>query len=653
MNEATVPGPEQDRPASGSGIEVGSSMPDVSKPNETVKKVVVAVHGIGDQYSFATIQSVVNQFCVYYGQPAAVPLGNFHSGQPAYSLLPPYPPEPFERLAFAEVYWASIARDVANEKHTLEEAKRWARTIVERLRLRWYEEKKKKEGQKEAKKPVCRDEDFQLTQQVLGEMIQTIAVVDRLCFLADKAGLFTFDLKKLLDDYLGDVQIVAEFKDYRDKILATFAKLLEDVAKAFPKADIYLVAHSEGTVVALLGLLQAFRKPDPPRWTQKVRGLMTLGSPIDKHLALWPELFGKGQPSRGLERKIEWRNYYDFGDPVGFNLDSIREWIEVHHWQDVFNFQGDKHDFGFTRYPFPGKAHVDYWTDGAVFGHFISTVVETDRGDEGKDEGKKDGSDRTKTKPPSSQPSDVGVKRRVALPAPGSLRGNQWLSYLVPYAGVLALLFIAAYLLYKAVTEAIGGAAAQAPTSLIFTRAAGLAALLFGVTAVARIPRLTRSRFWRTTSFAIAGLGAFVYMWSVGGAEATLLDFITLGLAILVVSLAFVVSVMRPSWGLIPLMVIGTVAVAAMVVYYVKITDASGPLWPVFLATVAFLYLWWLAALLFDLVFIWHLYIRHSKLMWRINEILGTYKERISPPSPQPAPAELGAGRGAPVFAKR
>jgi hypothetical protein len=35
-------------------------------------------------------------------------------------------------------------------------------------------------------------------------------------------------------------------------------------------------------------------------------------------------------------------------------------------------------------------------------------------------------------------------------------------------------------------------------------------------------------------------------------------------------------------------------------------------LWPLFLAGAAFVYLWWLALLLFDLVFAWHRYIRNS-----------------------------------------
>jgi hypothetical protein len=43
------------------------------------------------------------------------------------------------------------------------------------------------------------------------------------------------------------------------------------------------------------------------------------------------------------------------------------------------------------------------------------------------------------------------------------------------------------------------------------------------------------------------------------------------------------------------------------------VADAAGhhgSIWPVFLAGAAFLYIWWLAILLFDLTFVWHLYIR-------------------------------------------
>src|SRR4029077_18844118 len=143
--------------------------------------------------------------------------------------------------------------------------------------------------------------------------------------------------------------------------------------EAFPSAEIYIVAHSEGTVVSLLGLLQAFRESPLPAWATRVRGLMTLGSPIDKHLLMWPELFGTTAPAAAPAAKIEWRNYYDYGDPIGFALDDARKWLKRHQWDAVFNF-APSGDIGFTRYPFPGKAHVDYWTDNDLFGPFLQRV---------------------------------------------------------------------------------------------------------------------------------------------------------------------------------------------------------------------------------------------------------------------------------------
>ena len=47
--------------------------------------------------------------------------------------------------------------------------------------MRWYEG---------GKQGGCNEGDFPLATQVLTEMIQTVAVVDRICFLADKAGVF-------------------------------------------------------------------------------------------------------------------------------------------------------------------------------------------------------------------------------------------------------------------------------------------------------------------------------------------------------------------------------------------------------------------------------------------------------------------------------
>jgi hypothetical protein len=255
--------------------------------NTNVKKIIVAVHGIGDQFRHATVQSVIAQFCAHHNLPSAVPLGGFYEGQGPLSLGPPYPAKPFGELAFTEVYWAGIPRKVVKDGHTLEEAKLWARTVVERLQIRGEDrlkhelemieaqmselEKERKglleagerkaaakygylvKGLKRMKKACLKNKleesDYSMIKQVLDEMIQTIAVLERICRLADRAGLFTFDLRKLLDNYLGDVQIVTEFRAQREMILGEFRRVMEAAHQFAPQAEIHIVAHSEGTVV--------------------------------------------------------------------------------------------------------------------------------------------------------------------------------------------------------------------------------------------------------------------------------------------------------------------------------------------------------------------------------------------------------------------
>jgi hypothetical protein len=196
--------------------------------------------------SSPTIQAVVNQFSGVY--PTAVPLGAFHENEGIVALKPPFP----SGFAFTEVYWATIPREAAKDAYIIEEAKAWARTIVGRLKLRWKE--------CGGETTYCRDRDFDLMTLILSEMIESIAILDRICFLADRAGLFKFDLRKMMEDYFGDVQVVVDFASLRAKILETFDRTMTAVHTAFPNAEIYIVSHSEGTVVTLLGLLKAYRE---------------------------------------------------------------------------------------------------------------------------------------------------------------------------------------------------------------------------------------------------------------------------------------------------------------------------------------------------------------------------------------------------------
>ena len=67
----------------------------------------------------------------------------------------------------------------------------------------------------------------------------------------------------------------------------------------------------------------------------------------------------------------------------------------------------------------------------------------------------------------------------------------------------------------------------------------------------------------------------------------------------------------------------------------------QGPIWPVLLAGAAFLYLWWLAIVTFDLTFIWHLYVRWALAQTIVKDQLDGVqgdpprlrKRRRSPPA--------------------
>ncbi len=572
--------------------------------NAKVKKVVVAVHGVGSQVRYATIQAVVAQFCRYYHSPPAIPLGSFHNAQATFAFSPPLPAPQLESLAFAEVYWARVPQDAVSDHDTLEEARKWTMTLVERLRLRYAP------GPPANRQARAKRRDFELLRQVLSEMIQTVTVLERLCFIADRAGLFTFDLRRLLDDYLGDVQVVAEFGDSRRKILDAFSKVLCDAHAQYPGAELHIVAHSEGTVVTLLGLLEAFRAAEPPAWTRSVRGLMTIGSPIDKHLTLWPELFAGGPPTPqpGIE-PIEWCNYYDRGDPIGFELDAARCWIADHGWSGVFGFRPDR-DIGFIRYPFPGKAHVDYWEDEAVFRHFIAHVVKPEAARTGK-------------------PPLAGRKAAVVrgVPVPGDDLIYKWSSTLLPYLLVFAMLFLAAYFPFKAIsayTSPHPVPGSEIGTAAIALDVAGSALLLFGMTIAARLPQLTRAWTWRLCAVVVYGVLAGIaslLLPATGGVDPRLPPLNAWGLgfpSIVVVIASLLFSWLRPGWGFKPLLALGGGMLFTIAMHrgYVMPGDGEpGPLWPVVLSFAGFVYLWWLAGLIFDLTFVWHVQIRQSRAM--------------------------------------
>src|SRR5207302_486203 len=104
------------------------------------------------------------------------------------------PPDPAfadaieEEIGFGEVYWAVIPRGPARDRYTLEEAKKWARTVVERARL--MEKTKRDEepapapeaaaGAQRQQREAARAPEYARATQVIAEMIETIRVLGHL-----------------------------------------------------------------------------------------------------------------------------------------------------------------------------------------------------------------------------------------------------------------------------------------------------------------------------------------------------------------------------------------------------------------------------------------------------------------------------------------
>ena len=135
---------------------------------------------------------------------------------------------------------------------------------------------------------------------------------------------------------------------------------------------------------------------------------------------------------------------------------------------------------------FPGAAHNEYWHDPGVFGHFIQKVVD----------------------PPDQQGGPVVLKpsrgARFEKPRGSTLA---WLvSYPMPYVLAAGLLFLACYLIYKAVRGCLDpiGSRFESPGEVLLNVGA-LWGLIAGTSLLARIPRLSwRSPKWRHSAFPFA-----------------------------------------------------------------------------------------------------------------------------------------------------
>jgi hypothetical protein len=614
-------------------------------------KIVVAIHGIGPALRSESIRAAVHRFGALDKPPLPVlSLGYFNLGsvgEVCVSRLDVPSKDPLARIGFAEVYWADVPRDLVKQDDTLEESKAWGRTVLSRVRALYtrVEQEAKRSGWKAQLTP----KDFSQVAGIVEEEIGTFAVLEKLLYLPSQLGLLDFKLPELLRDYYSDVQLIAEFQYYRQVILFRFHKAMQTIIEWFHAAypgisrdpEIHIVAHSEGSIIAFLALLQALSSSDakspgpqattvPTDWITCVRGFMTFGSPIDKHILLWPKLwdpldlasdnFRQQRPDAQvsmlgsqrnhplvLPKPIKWRNYYDYGDPVGFELDTAREYLKEHR---CGAFQFTKYDdFGFSRYWVPGAAHVGYWSDDAVFAHFIDDVVL-----------------------PEARPASA----RKAPPPP-TRRIVGIVSTAIPYVVAYLTHVLAVFLLFKATLASFEFVDAAAYRGIVRSVLC-LSLLLAGVTVSGRLPRLvkwTHPRWWalalvaflcgawpclyyldpKVSNFLVEPVSGFwigrEFALLAGSLHAPEGNLLLVAIAALV-SLSGWIAPRRPVLGGWMLVGSATVLLAAGIVWRFMEAPPQKPIWPLVLAGFFFVYVWRLGVLVFDLAFIWHRYIRHA-----------------------------------------
>jgi hypothetical protein len=343
---------------------------------------IVVVHGIGDQAPNETALNFMNHFLralprgshyrvevdnliesvddIVQVAPSGAPARSFH---PAFLVFTSDLARQNYVIGFSEIYWqhitnACLARNGGRPPIPIFV---WAHSINTRMLGQNYP--------------------FETYRDIIENLEKMLGLIRMLAVIFKKSEL----LLNILNRFFGDVQMYTESDDIRAEINDRFRSVLSRVTwfagrtvSKLPGArftstspNVYVVAHSEGTVVAYTTLVDAAKKVEP--WLDNVRGFVTLGSPLDKHFTIWRNRFSDGEltgPPR--ERKILWHNYWDQSDPVGYGLKALfaDPQSDAHKLFDL------RYDKGFTRYPIPGMAHVGYWSDPAMHEDIIHRVMQ-------------------------------------------------------------------------------------------------------------------------------------------------------------------------------------------------------------------------------------------------------------------------------------
>lgn len=474
-------------------------------PETYTYKHIVIVHGMGEAAPNETALGFMNEFirALPDGEGYSVDVFNFVQSvddikeakeiEPTDEDAPLRPRRSFTPayiifkngntnhvIGFSEVYWKQIPDHYLEQNggHLPIPISTWAHSINTRFMRGEIRSGGKK---KSLKKNYDIHRRFRKINEVIDNVEKMLKILTRLAAIYKKSG----ELASVTRNYLGDVQMYAESDEIRQQINNRFLNVMSRIGlfsketaeelkrrhgnefRDFEEREIYVVAHSQGTVISYNSLVQAamlIERTDKQReefpglfereeklieeikkealerakdkagkkagreaaeiaekeakaidWLPKVKGLVTFGTPIDKFYTIWENRFRRDNLKNERPEKIPWFNFWDHSDPFAYGLKVLftkedRSDDPNTDAKKLFNIIDDR---GFSRYFIPALAHTKYWKDEAIYKDIIYRVMKLSKED--------------------NPPTAVKTRRRVQI--------NRWLAYVGYFLGRIATLF--------------------------------------------------------------------------------------------------------------------------------------------------------------------------------------------------------------------
>ena len=366
---------------------------------------IITVHGIGDQRYNETLVPVINGFAKSRNEELEsdlVTLGKINSqtgsiivspddvdfsrraDQTAWAEFESIPIDPSnakeffdgsksnsgDNIRFVDMFWADILDQDA--KISSEPVDKWANSLIAR-------NQQKSNGSGHSNSWILK---------LLGLLTELIVFLN---------SFLKLRYKKLQDvifnKYLSDVQVYGEHENVRNAAVSRFHKMMARINQKHEdsgekrKPRYIIMSHSLGSVLAMDAIVSIHANSKPfnysydqsayqDDWKENIDTLITLGSPIDKYILLWPENYEYLDKDnfKGRTTLIRHINYSDEQDPVGHKLNVFRS---SRAYKKVFDgINAVANDEIFNRYPIPGKAHIDYWDDNELLTNLIDNTID-------------------------------------------------------------------------------------------------------------------------------------------------------------------------------------------------------------------------------------------------------------------------------------